>query len=83
MEERHKQLLIKQNPWWKNIKVKLPDFERSLLEEILNYVEYKQIIAIIGLRRIGKTILMKQVINKLDAQNNNIWYRLQTYFPHI
>lgn len=74
MEERHKQLLIKQNPWWKNIKVKLPDFERSLLEEILNYAEYKQIIAIIGLRRVGKTILMKQVINKLDAQNNNICY---------
>ena len=58
----------------KNIKVKLPDFERSLLEEIFNYAEYKQIIAITGLRRIGKTILMKQVINKLDAQNNNICY---------
>jgi predicted AAA+ superfamily ATPase len=74
MEERHRLLLIKQNPWWKNEKIILPEFERELLEEVLNYVKYKQIIAIIGLRRVGKTILLKQIINSLDAQQNNLCY---------
>jgi predicted AAA+ superfamily ATPase len=71
MEERHRLLLIKQNPWWKNEKIILPGFERELLEEVLNYVKYKQIIAIIGLRRVGKTILLKQLINSLDASSPN------------
>lgn len=74
MEERHKRLLVKQNPWWQDKKVKLPEFERDLLEKMLKYVKYRQIIAIVGLRRVGKTILMEQVIQKLNAPKNNICY---------
>ncbi len=70
MEERHKRLLIKQNPWWQGKKIELPKFERDLLKELLKYVKYKQIIAIVGLRRTGKTILMKQIIQKLKTKNN-------------
>ncbi len=70
MEERHKRLLIKQNPWWQGKKIEQPKFERDLLKELLKYVKYKQIIAIVGLRRTGKTILMKQIIQKLKTKNN-------------
>ena len=75
MEERHRRLLFKQNPWWRNEDINLPEFERDLLEEILKYLKYKQIIAIVGLRRVGKTIMMKQIIQrKLDAPKDNICY---------
>ncbi len=74
MEERHKRLLIKQNPWWGEEKIELPGFERDLVKDLLKYVEYKQIIAVLGLRRVGKTVLMKQIMHKLDAPKNNICY---------
>ena len=74
MDERHRRLLIKQNPWWKDKHIALPEFERYLLEELLHYVKYKQILAVIGLRRVGKTILIKQMIQKLKTTKNNICY---------
>ena len=74
MEERHRRILIKQNPWWKNELIKLPSFERDLHKELLKFMTHKQILAIVGLRRVGKTILMKQLIKKLDAKKNNIGY---------
>ena len=74
MDERHRRLLIKQNPWWKDKHIALPEFERYLLEELLRYIKYKQILAVIGLRRVGKTILLKQIIQKLNSTKNNICY---------
>ncbi|MCX9014617.1 MAG: ATP-binding protein [Candidatus Methanoperedens sp.] len=74
MEERHRLLLIKHNPWWKGEIPKYPEFKRDLLENILKYAGYKQIIAITGLRRIGKTTLLKQVIRTLEVPKNNICY---------
>ncbi len=38
---------------------------RQLLIEILPYLEKRQIISIVGLRRTGKTILLKQLIQKI------------------
>ncbi len=76
MEERHKRLLMKQNPWWGDKGEKVPEFERDLIGELLKYEEYKQIIAIVGLRRVGKTVLMKQLINKWlkKVDKSNICY---------
>ncbi len=74
MEERHKRLLIKQNPWWRDEKVEVPRFERDLIKDLLKFLEYKQIIGIVGLRRVGKTVLMKQIIQKLKVAKNNICY---------
>ena len=74
MEERQRLLLIRQNPWWKNKKIELPTFERDLFKELQPYIKYKQILAVVGLRRVGKTILMKQIIQKLKTENNNICY---------
>lgn len=74
MEERHRRLLVKQNPWWHREKISLPEFERDLAKKLLGYLKYKQIIAIVGLRRVGKTILMKQIIQKLKVKPVNICY---------
>ena len=78
MEERHRRLLIKQNPWWQDKKIEVPKFERDLLNKLTRYVKYKQIIAVVGLRRVGKTTLMKQLLQKLKVQlkvpKNNICY---------
>ncbi|MCI0501242.1 MAG: ATP-binding protein, partial [Epsilonproteobacteria bacterium] len=74
MEERHRHLLVKQNPWWRNESIALPVFKRDLFEELSNYVSAKQILAVIGLRRVGKTILIKQLLQMLNAPKNNICY---------
>lgn len=74
MEERHTRLLVKQNPWWQDEKETLPEFKRDLFGKLQKYAEYRQIIAIVGLRRVGKTILLKQLIQGLDAPKNNICY---------
>lgn len=74
MEERHRTLLVRQNPWWQGKKVVLPAFKRYLLEKLLRYVKYRQIIALVGLRRVGKTVLMKQIIETLRAPKNNACY---------
>ncbi len=67
---------MKQNPWWINKKEEVPKFERDLITKLIKYQKYKQITAIVGLRRVGKTTLMKQLINKLlkKTNKNNICY---------
>lgn len=74
MEERHKRLLVRQNPWWQDRMPEMPGFERDMLGELMKHLEYKQTIALVGLRRTGKTVLLKQIIARLDAPKNNICY---------
>ncbi len=74
MEDRHRSLLVRQNPLWQEKELAVPIFERDLLEILLKFLGSRQIIAVVGLRRIGKTVLMKQLINKLAAPKNNICY---------
>ncbi len=74
MEERHRRLLVKQNPWWQNEKPEVPEFKRDMFAELIKYLNYKQIISVVGLRRVGKTVLLKQIIQELNAPKNNICY---------
>ncbi|ODS42404.1 MAG: hypothetical protein MSIBF_03515 [Candidatus Altiarchaeales archaeon IMC4] len=76
MEERHRRLLHKQNPLWAGEKLRTPTFKRDLFNTLGDYLGYKQIIAINGLRRVGKTTLMKQLIEILpeSVESNNICY---------
>lgn len=57
--------LFKQNPWWEgNFEEK--SYIRTLyLDKINQNLKNKEIIFLTGLRRIGKTTLMKQTINSL------------------
>lgn len=67
------------NPWWKSGKV-APEFigrKRRMLDEIVGYGEKRQILVFTGLRRVGKTTLMYQIIDgllKRDVQPYNILY---------
>lgn len=74
MEERHRLLLIKQNPQWTSEPIETPGFERFLLHVTEKYLKYKQILAIVGLRRVGKTVLLKQLMKKLNTDKSNICY---------
>ncbi len=61
--------LYRYNPWWESDFESLKDLiERDNLPELINQFDNKQIVFITGLRRIGKTCLMKlsllHLINK-------------------
>jgi len=74
MDERSKNLLRNLNPWWEGKEIEVPVFERDLLGTIRKDFKLKQILAISGLRRVGKTVLMKQVIKGLTGPPDNICY---------
>ncbi|MBI5332584.1 MAG: ATP-binding protein [Candidatus Aenigmarchaeota archaeon] len=59
--------LVRQNPWWqgKPIESIREMKKRELFSEIIEYLDKKQILAILGLRRVGKTVLVYQIIEHL------------------
>ena len=72
--------LNEMNHWWKLGEVKKelsPDFKRDLYFEIQKYLKLRQIIAIVGLRRTGKSTMFYQLIGELiknKTKPNNILY---------
>lgn len=55
------------NKWWKN-KLKLDYKSREIYTQIKKFVDTKQIIALTGLRRVGKTTLMLKIVqDKLNS----------------
>ncbi|MBI2675511.1 MAG: ATP-binding protein [Candidatus Aenigmarchaeota archaeon] len=59
--------LLRQNPWWESGRVEnIAGFEhRYLYRDIEKYLGEKQILSIVGLRRVGKTTLMLQILDSL------------------
>lgn len=59
--------ILKQNPWWQNKEInEIGTYkERFILKDIEKYFDAPQIIAILGLRRTGKSVLLFQIIKKL------------------
>jgi predicted AAA+ superfamily ATPase len=74
LEERHRRLLVKLNPWWGGVWPELPPFERDMLSELKGQVKHRQMIAIVGLRRVGKTVLLKQLMKWLSGPERNLCY---------
>lgn len=67
-----KNILIEQNKHWRGDKYK--SIKREKLSKLISYLPLKQIITITGIRRCGKSTLLKQAINYLldsgvDAKN--------------
>lgn len=59
-------ILAQYNPWWKSGEVKTEDFKRPIFHKIFkDLLNLKQIISITGPRRVGKTTLLKQIIQSL------------------
>lgn len=66
-------VLVESNSWWKE-EFKLEYHERELYSEISKYIPLPQIIALTGLRRVGKTTLMHKIVldfikSGFDARN--------------
>lgn len=78
LSEKHIGFLRYFNPWWEGKKPDVPSYHRSIYSKIKKYLKTKQIIALIGLRRIGKTVLMRQIMKELLETNQpeNIMYFL-------
>ena len=58
-------LFYKSNPWWEEPFV-LNAIQRDIyLNELREYIDNKDIIFLTGLRRVGKTTLLKGVVNLL------------------
>lgn len=72
--------LADMNIWWKTKDIPeniAPDYKRKLFYEIQKYLKLRQIIAVVGLRRTGKTTLFHQLIKQLVQENvkpENILY---------
>src|SRR3989344_4759472 len=66
--------LSEMNYWWKFGSIRkefaLP-YKRKLFDEILKYLKLRQIIGIVGLRRVGKTTLIYQIIDYLIKNGIN------------
>lgn len=65
--------IIRQNPWWegKQIEPVKGMEKRDLFGELLGYLGKKQILAVLGLRRVGKTVLIFQLIEHLLMKSAN------------
>ena len=77
--EEIKQIIELLNPWWKQEKINeelAKSYKRKIFNEILGLVKYKQIIILSGLRRVGKTTLLYQIIENLlkKYDSNKIFY---------
>lgn len=60
--------IIDLNPWWKTNEVEEEyrnSLERALLKDVLKFISDRQILSLVGLRRVGKTTLLHQIINYL------------------
>lgn len=65
------------NAWWKNKDFSVQNyFERDILAEVEQYLQLPQIIALVGLRRTGKTTLMLKIIESALAKipSSNVLY---------
>jgi len=64
-------ILHAHNPWWEGKKSKAPEKKRSEYYTLQAALADKQITAIIGPRRIGKSVLMQQLIQQLIDEKNS------------
>jgi predicted AAA+ superfamily ATPase len=67
------------NPWWKDGKVpsEIMGKRRRIFHEIIRYLDKRQILVFTGLRRVGKTTLMYQIIDEIlkkGEKPHNIFY---------
>ncbi|MBU4031555.1 MAG: ATP-binding protein [Candidatus Thermoplasmatota archaeon] len=67
MEERHRRVLLRQNPQWRDESLDTYEFRRDAYDTIARDLKHRQILAVVGLRRVGKTVLLKQIMGELDG----------------
>ena len=66
-KDKIKKALFDSNPWWRQ-KLEISYKDRVIYQKLQKYLEAKQIIALTGLRRVGKTTIMLKIVKeKIDA----------------
>lgn len=70
------------NPWWKSSKVPsaLLGRRRTIFNEVSEYIGKRQIILLTGLRRVGKTTLLYQIIDWLLQKGTSPYHILYFSF---
>lgn len=63
--------ILAQNKHWKNDKsfFEAKKYKRKLFSELVKYLPERQILSVVGLRRTGKTILLKQLIQRIIEED--------------
>ena len=67
MEERHRRILFRQNPQWRDDPIETYKFKRDAYDTLVQSLVHPQILAVVGLRRVGKTVLLKQMMKGLEG----------------
>jgi len=79
--------LIIQNPWWESKTIseeKAKPYKRKIFEKIKNtFFNYKQILILMGLRRVGKTTLIYQIIEELLKKGTDPFHILYFSFDKV
>jgi len=77
-----KQIIKESNKWWFSDFVIKQYKDRRIYDEIKKYVKKKQIIALTGLRRVGKTTLMLKIVEdsiKTIAPENIFYFSFDEF----
>lgn len=66
------------NPLWESKTLAVPDYHRLFFQKAAALLSRKQMLAITGLRRVGKTVMMRQLMSDLakTTASENIFYFL-------
>ena len=72
--EKILRVLYSQNPWWVAKRpeetINVPEARRDVYTELENSLKFERITALVGMRRVGKTTLLMQLIKKLIQRVN-------------
>ena len=73
------------NPWWKtgSVSPEVIGRKRKIFDEIVRYADKRQIVLFTGLRRVGKTTLMHQLIDGLLKKDVNPYYIMYFSFDEM
>jgi predicted AAA+ superfamily ATPase len=68
--------VVRQNPWWQDEKFDFNVFGRKVLPHLFENLFNQKILALVGSRQVGKTSLVKLLIEKLlqNTKKENIFY---------
>jgi uncharacterized protein len=81
------EILYQYNPWWEELVFSEEIIPRErYLDRLIKYLDNKQIISLTGLRRVGKTTLMKLIIKELIRRGTSskfiLYISLDDYLFH-
>ncbi len=70
MDDKILEILENQNPWWFNKKFDIGINRLNYFPNLKKYINIKEILFLIGVRRTGKSTILYQIINKLIKKVN-------------